>query len=49
MTSIWALGFNLAKHLAIRGGYMLGSRFEVKDQVQPCRRDRKQHGTLAWT
>ncbi len=47
VSSMGTLGFNLAKHLAIRGGYTLGSRFEVKTSSDRAGVTLSQHGAVA--
>lgn len=47
VSSMGTLGFSLAKHIAIRGGYSLGSRYEIKTRNDRLGMTLSQHGALA--
>jgi hypothetical protein len=47
VSSIGTMGFSLTKHLAIQGGYSLGSRYEIKTKTDRVGMTLSQHGAVA--
>jgi len=47
VSSIGTMGFSLGKHMAIRGGYSLGSRYEIKTKTDRIGMTLSQHGAVA--